>query len=79
MAQILVRGLSEAAVERLKEAARAKGRSLQAEVRELLERAAMTDRSAAVRAAERIRKAMKGKTGGDSTEMLRELRQRWER
>lgn len=78
MAQILVRGLSDRVVARLKAAAKSKGRSLQSEVRDLLERAAATDRAEAARVAARIRASLRGKTGGDSTRVIRELRDRWE-
>jgi plasmid stability protein len=48
MAQVLVRNLDEAVVERLKARAAAKQRSLEAELREILEEAARPDRDAAL-------------------------------
>ena len=48
MAQVLVRNLDDAVVERLKARAAAKQRSLEAELREILEEAARPDRDAAL-------------------------------
>jgi plasmid stability protein len=75
MAQILIRGLSERTVARWKAAAKSNGRSLQAELKEHLERQAPIDRAAVVAAAERMRDELRGKTGGDSTDLIRELRE----
>ncbi len=43
MAKIIVRNLDDAAVERLKARAKASGRSLEAEVRQILEQSAQVD------------------------------------
>lgn len=85
MKQVLVRGVEPELLERLKAIAKRRGRSLQAELREMMAtHAAMHDRSRAAAEAARIRAAISkasGRTRGpDSTEMLRELREgRWSR
>lgn len=76
MGQVLVRGLEETTLERLKERARQNGRSLQSELKQILEQAAegsMTDARAAARA---IRERMAGYAATDSAELLREDRER---
>lgn len=84
MAQVLIRGLDEKTVEKLKEVAKSNGRSLQAELRELLsQRALVADRLAAAEEARRIREKLKKwkgrRPGPDSTDLVRELRDRWNR
>ena len=76
MGQILIRGLDEGVVKRLKARAQRHGRSVQAEVRLILERAAgyTTDQAAA--AAEGWRRRLAGRTAGDSTDLVREDRER---
>lgn len=77
MAQILVRNLEPEIVERLKERAEINGRSLQAEVAQILRQAARTKTMAEARAeAERIRRMFAGRALSDSTEMIREDRER---
>jgi plasmid stability protein len=76
--------LDDQTVARLKVIAKANGRSLEAEMRAMaIERAATHDRRAAHEEILRIRAAVK-KSGSrrkvpDSTEMVRELRERWNR
>ncbi len=79
MAQILVRNLPEATVKRLKARARKKGRSLQAEVTEILEESARIelDREAAWRLADAIRESIRKKVGilDDSARIIRKDRE----
>lgn len=84
MAQILIRGLEEQIVVRLKALARSNGRSLEAEMRELAVRhAGLADRKAAHEEILRIRAALKkrgGKRKGpDSVQLVREFREQWNR
>ena len=76
MANIMIRNLDEETVNALKEAARCSGRSMQAEVRMILE-AAVDRRARDARFWERveeIRKKQKPSTV-DSTEIIREARE----
>jgi antitoxin FitA len=77
MAQILVRGLDDALVARLKERARDNHRSLQGEVKAILEEAAGQATNAEVEAIlDRWQRhwQQKGKTFSDSAELIREDR-----
>ncbi|MCH7978975.1 MAG: hypothetical protein IH935_08370 [Acidobacteria bacterium] len=74
MAQILVRGLDDELVERLKNRARQERRSLQAEVKLILEQAARLDMKSARKLAEAIRKSFKGRRFEDSVRLIREDR-----
>ena len=76
MAQILVRGLDESVVEHLKRRARRDGRSLQSEVKVILEQAAQVDIESALKLADAIRSKLKGRIFGDSTNLIRESRDR---
>jgi plasmid stability protein len=77
MADVLVRGLSPKVLARLKSQAKRKRRSLQAEVKEILERAAQvpddTDIPEGIR---RVRAMLRGKRFSDSTLLIREDRAR---
>jgi plasmid stability protein len=75
MGSILVRDLDQETIERLKERARSNGRSLQHEVKALLERAAdtLTMREAR-RLSERWGRRLRGRSFSDSTELIREDR-----
>lgn len=77
MAQVLVRQLDEQVVERLKKLAKEHGRSLQAEVKTILEEAA-PDYEAAWKRIERFRKRLKrsGRKFGDSAGLIRKDRDR---
>ncbi|MEW6542560.1 MAG: Arc family DNA-binding protein [Nitrospirota bacterium] len=77
MAQVLVRQLDDKVVERLKRRAKEHGRSLQSEVKTILEEAA-PDYEAAWRRIERFRSRLKrsGRRFSDSAELLREDRDR---
>jgi plasmid stability protein len=75
MASILVRGLDEGTIYRLKERARLNGRSLQQEVKEILERTAGTlTMPEARQLAERWRRRLRGRSFSDSTRLIREDR-----
>jgi hypothetical protein len=75
MGAILVRGLNQKTIERLKERARLNGRSLQQEVKVLLERAAdtLTMREAR-RVSERWRRRLGPRSFMDSAQSIREDR-----
>lgn len=75
MPEILVRGLDQETVKRLKARARIRGRSLQQEVKEILERAATTlTMEEAGRLSEGWHRRLGGRTGSDSAELIREDR-----
>ena len=74
MAQILIRDLDVTLVKRLKERAQENGRSLQAEVKEIIERAALVNEFSANALVARIRRETHGKEWTDSVELLREDR-----
>ncbi|MFM8552000.1 MAG: FitA-like ribbon-helix-helix domain-containing protein [Nitrospiraceae bacterium] len=77
MAQVLVRQLDDRVVERLKRRAKEHGRSLQSEVKTILEEAA-PDYEAAWKRIERFRARLEGsgRRFSDSTELVREDRDR---
>jgi plasmid stability protein len=75
MPEILVRGLDRQTVERLKERARISGRSLQQEVKDILERAASTlTMEEARRLSETWHRRLAGRSFSDSTALIREDR-----
>jgi plasmid stability protein len=78
MGDILVRGIPPAVVAQLKEQARAKQRSLQQEIRLILEEAASRRAIDAEEAATRIRMQLSrsGRAFSDSATLLREDRER---
>jgi antitoxin FitA len=77
MAQILVRNLEPEVVERLKERARIRGHSLQAEVAQILREASRKKTMAEARAeAEEIQRMFAGRRFPDSAELIREDRDR---
>jgi plasmid stability protein len=70
--------LSQKTVNRLKERARINGRSLQQEVKDILERAAATlTMEESRRLAERWHRRLAGRLCSDSTQLIREDRARW--
>ncbi len=77
MAQLLVRGLEPGTIDRLKERAKQHNRSLQGEVKRILEEAAhqMTMEEFKTRA-RTIRKSFGDRTLSDSTGLIREDRDR---
>lgn len=79
MAQILVRNLDEKIVERLKKRAKQGGRSLQSEVKFLLEQAARepkVDMATARKISEKFRRKFKGRPFPETVELIREDRDR---
>jgi plasmid stability protein len=75
MGSILVRGLDQRTIERLKERARLNGRSLQQEVKALLERAAETlTMREARRVSDQWRRRLGGRRFSDSAQLIREDR-----
>ena len=77
MAQILVRNLDDGVVKKLKDRARGNGRSLQAEVKMILEKEAdepKLDMRAARKLADEIRSRLKGRKFSDSAELIRQDR-----
>lgn len=76
MAQVLVRDLDSEVVKRIKSRARQNGRSLEAELRDILEQAAAADASEARALASRLRRRLSGRAHTDSAALLAEDRQR---
>jgi plasmid stability protein len=77
MARVLVRDLDPAVVERLKAKAQDHGRSLQKELKAILEQAASRPSWAEARAdIERVRRRFAGRSFSDSTKLVREDRER---
>ncbi len=79
MPNILVRNLDEGVVKRLKERAKSQGRSLQSEVKVILQQAAdepKLDHAAALKLADEIRARLGGRMLSDSAELIREDRDR---
>ncbi len=76
MAQMLVRNLTDNVVARLKKRAKTRGRSLQAEVKTILEEAAKDVPEDFWKEADRIREQLKrsGRKFSDSTALIREDR-----
>lgn len=76
MAQVLVRNLKDTVVARLKRRARTRGRSLQAEVKAILEEAAQDVPEDFWKEADRIREQLKrsGRKFSDSAALIREDR-----
>ena len=76
MAQILVRDINCKVVQRLKVRAKMHGRSLQSEAKMVLERAAGYSLAEALIAAQKVRKSLGRRKLADSSELIREDRQR---
>lgn len=79
MGQVIVRNLDDRVVDALKARAARQDRSLEAEVRVILERAAadrVIDIDEARARAERISRELEGRPHGDSAAMIREDRDR---
>ena len=75
MAQILVRGLDAKTVDRLKARAKLNGRSLQGEVKLILQGAAGYGREEALEALRKFRKSL-GRNFDNSADLIREDRER---
>ncbi len=76
MAQILVRNLDKKVVAGLKRRARQNGRSLQAEVKMILEQSMPPDPGTALARILEFRKQFEGRVFSDSVDLLREERER---
>lgn len=76
MAQVLVRDIDPEVLDRLKEQARRNGRSLQGEVKAILEAAAPMTLDEARRVADRWRRRLAGRMTSDSADLIREDRER---
>ena len=76
MAQVLVRDLDPETLEHLKRRAKMHGRSLQGELKLILESAAVFSVSEARQTNERWRKRLAGRVTSDSGDLLREDRDR---
>jgi plasmid stability protein len=76
MAQLLIRDLDAKTIERLKERAKLNRRSLQGELRLILEREAAVGREDSWSLAKRIRGAFDNRRFSDSTALIREDRDR---
>jgi plasmid stability protein len=77
MASVLVRDLDPAVIDRLKARAHEHGRSLQRELKAVLEQAAAQGTWAEARSSiQRVRKRFAGREFSDSTELIREERDR---
>jgi plasmid stability protein len=76
MAQIIVRNLDDAVVERLKAQAKDNNRSLEAEVRLILEQSSRVDMAQARQIVMERRKKLQGREFVDSVALIREDRDR---
>jgi plasmid stability protein len=76
MSQLLVRDLAPETIERLKGQAKQRGRSLQAEVKHILEQAVQFSAGEALAAAARWREHLAGRVLSDSADLVREDRDR---
>lgn len=76
MAQVLVRNLDDQVVERLRQRAKAEGKSLEQALRDLLTEAARPDREEILAEMDRIRAMTPAVPQTDSAELIREDRDR---
>ena len=76
MPDILVRGLDRATIERLKRRARGRGRSLQSEVKAIIEQTSAVDMESALAMADAIRERFRGRRFPDSAGTVRRDRDR---
>ena len=77
MGQLLIRGLDENLIEKLRKRAEGNHRSLEGELREILTMAArQVDVETARRMADEFRRGLEGRYHSDSTELIREDRDR---
>jgi len=76
VAQILVRKLPDGVVERLKARAKDKGRSLEAEVRDILQQTVTKDKVEFLKAADAMRARLAGRHHTETLTLLREDRDR---
>jgi len=76
MPNVLIRDLDDELLTRLKEAASANGRSLQAEIHEILEQAGARSLGETRRLSARWLRRLEGSLHSDSTDLIREDRDR---
>ena len=76
MTQVLVRNLAPDIVDNLRNRARRNGRSLEMELRLILRRAADEHEPSSLAGVDRVRSLFEGRTFSDSTELIREDRDR---
>jgi antitoxin FitA len=76
VAQVLIRDLDAKVVQKLKHRARERGRSLEAELRVILEQAAGSSLADARTLAARLRRRLRGRTHSDSAVLVAEDRRR---
>ncbi len=76
MAQVLVRDLNPRTLKKLKQRAAEHGRSLQSELKNILEHAARMSPAEMRATADRIRRSLEGRQHTDSVLLLREDRER---
>ena len=76
MAQVLVRNLPADTVENLRSRARRNGRALETELRLILNRAAAEQTDSNIESVDRVRALFAGRTFCDSTDLIREDRDR---
>jgi plasmid stability protein len=77
MGQVLIRELDDAVIERLKQRAQSHHRSLEAELREILETVSrQVDMATSRDLADRIRRRLEGRSHSDSADLIREDRDR---
>jgi len=76
MPNVLIRDLDEELLARLKKAAEKNGRSLQAEIHEILERADTFSRARTRRISDKWLRRLAGTKQSDSAELIREDRER---
>ena len=77
MGQVLVRGLDDEVLDRLRKRAEGHNRSLEAELRDILEQASrQVDVATARDLADRVRRKLEGRPHTDSAELIRQDRDR---
>ena len=76
MPQVLVRGVAPVVIRKLKARARRHRRSLEAELRDIVETAARMDLADAVAMVRRVRAMFRGRTFSDSAALIRRDRAR---
>lgn len=76
MAQILVRKLPDTIVDRLKTRAQRNSRSLEAEVRDILQQAVIKEKAEFLKAADAMRARLAGRHHTETLDLLREDRNR---
>ena len=76
MPHVLIRNITPSTLAKLKERARRRGRSLQSEMKALLEASARADAGRTLALAARLRRRLSGRSHSDSAALLAEDRQR---